>query len=244
MYRKGFFLALLIICTILTNAVGLADGYIQPRVGEFLEYEVIVKSMIHGANQIVRVIESGVYQDRPVIKIQCVMDSVGMVKSITKYKETEEMILDLEGLFPWVIRHEISDKDGVETEEVTFDYPNGVAVRVFSENGGPKERTEIQVPGYVQDVLSLQFYLRKNISLGDNEVYFYSGGKIKKISYQVTEIVEPLKLKAGDFQKYYQVNNPDKNITILISKTPERYPLAIQKIGKIGKIEAKLATIK
>ncbi|NLW48273.1 MAG: DUF3108 domain-containing protein [Firmicutes bacterium] len=244
MYRKGIFILFLSVLTILTGAIGLTEDYIQPKIGECLEYEVIVKSMVHGADQTIRIVEADVYLDRPVLKIQSVMDSVGMIKSITKYQEKEEIVLDLEGLYPWVIRREISDKDGLEIEEVIFDYSKGVAVRVYSENDGPEERTELEVQGYVQDGLSLQFYLRKNITLGNNEVFFYSNGKIKKISYQITEVLEPLKLECGEFQEYYRVHNSEQKITILISKTPERYPLAVEKIGKIGKIEAKLETIK
>ncbi len=244
MYRKGLFLTLLMVSVFLMSAIGLANDYIPPKVGECLKYKVTVKSMVHGADQIIRVVQSCIYRDRPVIKIQCEMDSVGLVKNLTKYKETEEIILDLEGLYPWVIRHEITDKEGIETEEVTFDYQNGLAVRIFSKNGGPKERTEIRLPGYVQDLLSLQFFLRKNISQGDNQVYLYSDGEIKKISYQLTEIPEPIKLECGQFQKHYRIYNPEKDITILLADTPEHYPLVIQKNGKIGKIEAKLVEIK
>lgn len=244
MFRRMIFIFLLSFSSILIGTVESTDDYIQPKVGECLEYEVVVKSMVHGANQTVNIVESGVYRDRPVIKVRCVMDSVGLVKNLTKYKETEEIILDLEGLYPWVIRREITDKDGVETEEVTFDYLRGVAVRNFSKNGGPEERSEIQVMGYVQDALSLQFYLRKNVTLGHNEILYYSDGKIKKISYQITEVIEPLQLDCGEFKKHYQINNSGEKITILISKTPERYPLVIQKNGKIGKVEAKLVTIK
>jgi len=244
MYRKGLFLTVLTVIALFTSVIGLTNDYIPPRVGECLEYQVIVNSMMHGADQTIRVVESGVYRERPTIKVQCVMDSVGLAKSITKYKETEEVILDLEGLYPWVIRHEISDKDGTKTEEVTFDYPNGAAVRIFSENGGSKERTVIQLPGYVQDLLSLQFFLRKNISLGVNQVYLYSDGEIKKIGYQITEISEPLNLACGQFQRYYRIYNPAKNITILLAGTPEHYPLVIQTNSKIGKIEAKLVEIR
>lgn len=244
MYRKIMVLPLLIMNLFLFSAIGLTECNIPPRVGESLQYKVFLKSMIHGADQIVRVIEADTYRDRPVIKVQSVMDSVGLAKSLTKFTEKEEMILDREGLYPWIIRREVSDKDEIETEEVTFDYPNNVAVRIYSKNNGPQERSEIQVPGYVQDNLSLQFYLRKNYSQKENQLYFYSDGEIKKISYQIVEISETLKLDCGQFSKQYKVHNPEKNITILISDTPEHYPLVIQKIGKIGKIEAKLVEIK
>jgi hypothetical protein len=200
--------------------------------------------MIHGADQTVRVVESGYYRERPVLRIESNMDTVGLANAITKYREWEEIILDAEGLFPWIIRRQVSDKDGLESEEVTFDYPNGSATRALSKNGGPKEWTEFQIPGYVQDVLSLQFYLRKNISPGDNRIYFYSDGEIKEISYQGTENQETLSLECGEFDRYYQIDNAEKRITILLSAAPQRYPLVIRKIGKIGKIEAKLVQIK
>ncbi len=244
MFRKGIFLTLLTLSALWMSAAGLTDDYTPPKVGESLEYKVYIRSMMHGADQTVRVVESGNYRERPVLRIQSDMDTVGLAKTITKYREWEEIILDLEGLYPWVIRRQISDKDGLEIEEVIFDYPNGLAVRTISKNGGAKEQTEIQVPGYVQDVLSLQFYLRKNISLGDNQIYFYSDGEIKEINYQGTENQGSLSLECGEFDKHYQIVNPEKKITILLSATPRRYPLVIRKIGKIGKIEAKLVRVK
>lgn len=244
MFRKGLFLALLIVSASIVSAAGLTDEYIPPKVGECLEYKVYIKSVMHGADQTVKVLEAGNHQERPVLKIQSNMDTVGLAKTITKYQEWEEIILDLEGLYPWEIRRRVSDKDGLETEEVVFDYANGLAVRTVSKNGGPKEESKIQVPGYVQDVLSLQFYLRKYSSLGNNQVNFYSDGEIKEISYQATENQEPLRLECGEFEKHYRIENGEKKITILLSVAPERYPLVISKIGKIGRIEAKLSGIK
>ena len=244
MFRKGLFLVVLTISALIMSAAGLTDDYVPPRIGECLEYKVVVKSMMHGADQSVRVVEANVYQGRPVLVIQSKMETVGLVQTLTKYQETEEIILDLEGLYPWVIRRRVSDKDGSENEEVIFDYSKGTAVRTVSENGGPQKRTKLKVPGYVQDVLSLQFYLRKNTSLVDNQIYFYSDGEIKEISYQATLSKEPLTLECGQFGQYYQINNTEKKIIILLADTSERYPLVIRKIDKIGKIEAKLSEIK
>ena len=36
------------------------------------------------------------YRERPVLVIQSKMDTVGLVQVLTKYQETEEIILDLE----------------------------------------------------------------------------------------------------------------------------------------------------
>lgn len=243
MFRKGLFFLCLAVISQLTTAAGPAECLVSPRVGESLEYKVNVKSLFHGANQTVRVVESGVYRDRPTLKIQCVLETVGLMKSLTGYRETEEVILDSEGLFPWVIQHEIRDKGDIEIEEVFFDYPNGTAIRLYSKNGGPEERTEISVPGYVQDGLSLQYFLRKNFTPGENEIYFYSNGKIKRINYQISEIREELTMECGTFNKYYRVDNPESKITILIADNPAHYPLVIRKNAKIGEVEAKLVVI-
>lgn len=244
MFRKGLFLTIVMVSALLMSAVGLAVEYNPPEVGECLQYKVFVKSMMHGADQTVKVVELRNYRERPVLRIQSNMNTVGLAKTITQYQEWEEIILDLEGLYPWEIRRQVSDKDGSESEEVVFDYANGLAVRTVSKNGGPKEQTTIEVPGYVQDVLSLQFYLRKNAALGNNQIYFYSDGEIKEISYQGIERQELLTLECGEFERHYQIDNPEKKITILLATTPKRYPLVIRKVGKIGKVEAKLVEIK
>lgn len=243
MFRKGLFLTIVMVSVLLINVIGLADDYSPPEVGECLYYKVYINSMMHGADQTIKVVELSNYRERPVLRIQSNMNTVGLAKTITQYREWEEIILDLKGLYPWEIRRQVSDKDGNESEEVVFDYANGRAVRTVSKNGGPKEETAFEVPGYVQDVLSLQFYLRKNVALGNNQIYFYSDGEVKEISYQGTERQEPLTLECGEFEKHYQIDNAEKKITILLSNAPKRYPLVIRKIGKIGKVEAKLVEV-
>src|SRR5690606_28795941 len=134
MFRKGLFLLVLTISALFMSAAGLTDDYVPPRIGECLEYKLFVKSMMHGADQSVRVVEATFYRERVVLVIQSKMDTVGLVQVLNEYHGTEESILDVEGLYPWVIRRIISDEDGSETEEVIFDYSKGTAVRTVSKN--------------------------------------------------------------------------------------------------------------
>lgn len=237
MYRK--ILAISLALVILSAGSGFADGY-TPKVGEVLEYKVIVKSMIYGADQKVKVISKDLYQEHDVVKVLFTMNTRGMVQSMTNYSEKEDLILDTEGLYPWYLKREVHDGDETLTEEVTFDYDQKIAVRLYAKNGSEPERSEIQLPGFVQDGLSLQFYFRRCQPGKDQQLYLYSNGKVDQFDYDVCKVKEPMKLDCGQFRDYYQLENAETKFTILVSGDQDRYPLVIRKIAKIGKIEVKL----
>lgn len=221
---------------------GFATGY-SPKVGEVLRYRVMVKSVIHGGDQTSRVVARTHYHNREVFRIQSTMTTVGLVRKLHPYQETEELLLDAEGLYPLLLKREIQDKNGLETEEVRFDYERRIAVRQHAEKGSPPVQTELALPGYVHDALSLQYFLRKNRFDGkmDQKIYFYANGKIREVVYDVTQVHTRIELECGTYSSYYEVDNDD--IVVLIADTPERYPLLIRKMAKFGKIEARLMEI-
>lgn len=244
MFRKiisiGLWLGLIL--GILGNPTGYTMDY-SPKVGEILHYRVIVRSVIHGGDQTSRVVAKTHYQNREVFKIQSTMTTAGIVQKLYPYRETEEILLDEEGLYPLFLRREIQDKDGMETEEVRFDYERQIGVRHHSEQGSTPVQSEFPLPGYVHDALSLQYFLRKNRFEGktDQTLYFYSNGKIKEVNYDAIKVQKRIELPAGTYSSYYEVDNDD--ITVLIADISERYPLIIRKMAKFGKIEARLMTI-
>ncbi len=246
MSRKWLFIAALIGLIGLIfgcSGMGSAEEF-SLRVGETLVYKVMAKSIIHGADQTVKVVSKGNYRNRETYNIHLTMSTVGLVREITRYSEKEDLVLDAEGMYPWYIRHEIMDGDNIEIEEVTFNYSKGVAVRIHSENNGPKTRTEIKLPGFVQDGVSLQYYLRKaNLNPGANQIYFYSNGKVEPVYFNLSEGIKPLKLECGTFDQYLLLNDPASKFTVMIAKDQNRYPLVIQKIAKFGKVEARLIQI-
>lgn len=212
--------------------------------GEVLEYKVMVKSVIHGGNQTVKVIGFENYKNREVIRVRSNVTTVGLANQLTGYTEIEEALLDAEGMYPVYFRREIRDNKKSEVDEVSFDYRRKVAFRVNSETGKPEERTEIKLPGILHDALSLQFFFRKaELNPGQHKLYFYSNGKVKDITYSVREVNRKLQLECGIFPSYLEVENPAVNITILLSNNDERYPLIIRKISNIGKFEAKLQKV-
>ena len=243
MYRRTMILALVSFLFITAFNLGDAKAF-APQVGENLEYEVIVKSMIHGANQSVKILSTQTLHSREVLNIQSTMKTIGTMDAIAKFSEKEDLVLDREGLFPWVIRREVHDKDETVIDEVTFDYVNNVAVRQLSRNGGQTVRSEIKFSGMVQDGLSLQFYLRKTkLTPGEAKVNFYSNGSIEETPYQVKLVKEKLKLDCGTYDGYYEVVHPRSSITILLADSDDQIPLVIRKNAKFGKIESKLTKI-
>jgi hypothetical protein len=227
--------------------VGLIAGSLVPtyayrvKTGEVLEYRLTVKSVIHGGNQTIRVTGAENFKNRPALTVTSTLTSVGLVKKITGYSETEELILDAEGLYPLRLKREIHDNKKVEVEEVSFDYARKVAIRILNKTNEPTERSEVKLPGYVQDGLSLQFFLRKSeLKPGNYKVYFYSNGSVEEISYGIREVNQRLKMDCGQYSGYWVVDNPKVGITIVLSNDEDRLPLIIRKTNNIGKFESKL----
>lgn len=222
---------------------GQAQNY-SPKIGETLQYKLVIKSVIHGADQTVRVVGRESYRNHDVLKIQSQMNSVGMVQKLYSYSEYEEALLDADDLFPLLIKRKIYEKDSVETEEVSFDYQRGIAVRVVSENGGPAQRTEIKLPGRVYNAISLQYFLRKKAEDPQSgKLYFYSNGKIKEVAYKTASgNMGTITLDCGTFTDYVQLVSDD--ITVIVAANSEKYPLIIRKMAKFGKVEARLVSFK
>ena len=223
---------------------GFANNNYQLKTGETLEYKVIVKSMIYGADQVIKVVGRENYKNHEVWRIRYNMYSVGLAKKMTNYSESEDLLLDVKGFFPWYIKKESQDKDDQEKEELFFDYDNATATRISSKNGSPEQQETISLPGYIQDGLSLQFYLRNSkLKPGINKLNFYSSGHIKEVNYQVSEVKESIKLNSGTYSKSYKIENEEIAITIIISDDDQRFPLIIRKDAKFGKVEARLEKV-
>ena len=226
-------------------ATSLVPAYAyKVKNGEVLEYKLTVKSVIHGGNQTIRVTGIGKYKNRPALTVFSTLNSVGLVKKITGYSETEELVLDAEGLYPLYLKREVRDNKKVEVEEVSFDYARKVAIRILNKTNEPTERSEVKLPGYVQDGLSLQFFLRRSeLKPGNYKVYFYSNGSVEEISYGIREVKRKLQLDCGEYSGYWAVDNPKAGITIVLSNDEDRLPLIIRKINNIGKFESKLIKV-
>jgi hypothetical protein len=214
------------------------------KVGEVLEYKVIVKSAIYGANQTVKVVSKGFYNGRNVYNIHSEMITIGLVKGLTNYSQVEDLVLDAEGFYPWIIKTTTKDNKHDRYEEVHFDYAAKKAVRSVIKDGEAKESSVLDLPGFVQDGLSLQFYLRQDqIGEGVNKIYFLGHSSIKENTFTVKRVSQTIQLECGVFSKYLQIKDDDSSITLLIAETPERTPIVIKSIAKFGAIEMKLAKI-
>jgi hypothetical protein len=242
MYRKILGILMLGLLLFPFDLSWAQSGY-APEIGETLQYKLIVKSVIYGANQTVRVISKEKYCGQDVYRIQLAMNTVGVVQKLYNYSETEEVLLSADGLHPLYLKRKIHEKEETETDEVRFDYSKAIAFRTFTPNTGKPEYSEIKLPGYVCEALSLQYFLRKIPSgARNNTLYFYSNGKIKEVTYLLNEVRQgQLTLDCGTFSNYFKIESED--ITVVIANNPDRFPLIIRKMAKFGKVEARLVSI-
>lgn len=214
----------------------------SPRVGEVLEYDLWVKSIIHGGKQTVKVLSKETGPNGTEYHVQCSMRTIGLAYSLTKYSEVEDIILDGEGMYPLRIRREVHQGKSISVEKVEFDYKQGVAIRTYFLDNEKIETSQIKLPGIVQDAVSLQFFLRKgNYQKGANKLYYYENGMIDETSYNVSEKSEPLKLACGSYPAYDKIDHNGGKITVLVGQDTYRIPLVIRVIASFGKVEAKLA---
>jgi Protein of unknown function (DUF3108). len=250
MFRKiiPFSLGLLICLSGLgyarANAPVSGSNNFPLKVGEILQYKVTVRSAIYGANQTIRVASKGSYNGRTVYNIHSDMEAVGLVKGLTNYSQVEDLVLDAEGFYPWVIKISTKDNNHDEYEEVRFDYAAKKAVRRLTKNGSEKEPRELDLPGYVQDGLSLMFFLR-NDKIGESidKVYFYNHGSVAENAFNAKEVSQDIQLECGTYHKYLQINDSDSSLMVLIADAPERFPIVVRSIARFGAIEMKLSKV-
>lgn len=220
-----------------------SNGYL-PRVGETLDYDLWVKSVIHGGKQTVKVLSRDSDPDGDVFHVQCTMKTIGLAYTLTKYSEVEDVILDGNGIYPLSIRREVHQGKSTSIEKVEFDYKNGIATRSYYVDNGKIETTEIRLPGIVQDAVSLQFFLRKgDFQRGANKLYYYENGMIDETSYNVVEGTAALKLACGTYDRYLRIDQNGGKITVLVAQDNYRIPLVIRVLASFGKVEAKLVKI-
>jgi hypothetical protein len=145
-------------------------------------------------------------------------------------------------MYPWYIRKEVREGKRSFVEIVEFDYENAIAVRDVTFNDGRKEHNELKLPGYVQDAVSLPFFLRRSDlkTNGPNKIYFYGSNSIEEISYEISNPSKTLNLDCGSFNNYYQIENAKNKITVIIANNSEKMPLIIRKITNFGKVESRL----
>jgi hypothetical protein len=211
------------------------------RVGEVLEYKLFAKSAIYGANEIIKVVSKDTYHGREVYRIHSEMTTVGIVKGLYNYSQVEDLIMDAEEFYPYWIRLDTQDRSKNQLEEIQFNYVEKKAVRVKTKNGETKT-SEIELPGFVQDGLSLIFFLRQNqIQEKPRKIYFYGNGKIDESTFEVKEISKPIQMEGRTYSKYLQIIDNEDAITVSIAENQERLPFYIKKIANFGTVDMRLS---
>ncbi len=233
-YLKMFAIGLLICCQGGTIKAAASDI----RVGETLSYKVTIRA-IYGGKQTVKVVSRQQYNGREVFKIESKMTTDGFVKTLFKYYENEEVLVDVNQLSPLYIKREVGEQGKTFVEKVEFDYDQQLATRQVKHNDGREENQEIKLPGLVQDPVTLPFYLRY-IDNSRKFIYFYTNGEVTPVNYKVALINKKITTEAGEYSGYLRFDQPESQITVMLGNVKERLPLVIQKGTNLGKVEAKL----
>ncbi|HBF39849.1 MAG TPA: hypothetical protein DDW50_21385 [Firmicutes bacterium] len=213
------------------------------RVGEILEYKAYARSVIYGANEMIKVVSKDTFSGREVYRVHAEMTTVGIVKGLYNYTQVEDLVMDAEGFYPYWIRLNTQEHSKSQQEEIHFNYEVRKATRVVTKNG-ETSTSEIDLPGFVQDGLSLQFFLRQNrIQEVPHKIYFYGNGHINESNFEVTSVSNPIHLENSTYPKYLQITDNENDITVLIAENRDRLPILVKKIAKIGAIEMRLSKV-
>ena len=211
------------------------------KVGEVLEYKLYAKSAIYGANEMIKVVSKDTFDGREVYRVHSEMTTVGIVKSLYNYSQTEDLIMDAEDFYPYWIRLNTQDRSKNQLEEIQFNYTAKKATRVMTKNG-KTETSEIELPGPVQDGLSLIFFLRQNqITEKPRKIYFYGNGKINESNFDIKTISKPVRIENNTYSKYLQIIDQENQITVLIAENRERLPFFVKKIANFGAVDMRLS---
>lgn len=236
---KMMMISLLTVVVLMSCHTVVAKSY-SPEIGETLKYDVYVKTIIHGATQTVTVMSEEDYQGRKVYRIVSKMNTLGLVNKLTSYSENEVLLLDADHLCPLYLKKTVIDKKEAEVEEVIFDYENKKAQRKYTLNAEKTEVKEIELPGRIQDGLSLLYYLRSKTSKSKSEtIYFYNNGKVKEIN--CTYKANPdsaVSLECGEFPNTFKATGDELVVTLDVDSP--KYPLLVAKMAKFGNVEMKL----
>ena len=213
------------------------------RVGEVLQYKAYAKSAIYGANETIKVVSKDTFSGREVYRVHAEMNTIGFVKGLYNYSQSEDLVMDAEGFYPYWIRLNTQERSKVQEEEIRFNYETKKATRVKTKNG-VTTTSEIDLPGFVQDGLSLQFFLRQgHIQELPHRVYFYGNGHINESNFDVKSIAKPLRVENVTYPKYLQITDSENDITVMIAENQDRLPILVKKIANIGSIEMRLSKV-
>jgi hypothetical protein len=210
-------------------------------VGERLKFEISY-GPINAGSAVMEVKEIVQVEGRDCYRVISTAQSNRFFSAIYRVEDRVESFIDVQGIFPWKFQQKLQEGKYRANRWALYDQVNHTA----STNRG-----DLDMPSYVQDVLSIMYYARtQEMTVGDTLfVDSHSGRKVYPLAVKILRrervevpagtfdclVVEPM-LKAGGLFKH------EGRIWVWLTDDPVKLPVLMKTKVIIGTVDAKLKT--
>ncbi len=210
-------------------------------VGERLEFEISY-GPINAGSAVMEVKEIVPVEGRECYRVISTAQSNRFFSAIYRVEDRVESLIDTRGLFPWKFKQKLQEGKHRADRWADYDQVN---------HSVTTNRGTLDVPPYVQDVLSILYYARTlEMAVGDTfYIDNHSGRKVYPLAVKVQGrervkvpagtfdclVVEPM-LKAGGLFKH------EGRIWVWLTDNTTKLPVLMKTKVIIGTVDAKLKT--
>ena len=208
-------------------------------VGERLQFD-IGYGFINAGSAVMEVVDLIEYKDRPAYQIITTARSNKFFSSFYPVSDRVESILDAVGLFSWRFDKDLHEGKYRARRQYEFDQVNHRVVY---------KGDTLEVPSYVQDALSILYYIRTQ-PLDENKSVFidnFTDGKNYQLEVKVHR-KERIKTKAGEFDclvvepllQSAGIFKHEGRLTVWLTDDRLRLPVLMKSKVVVGAITAEL----
>jgi hypothetical protein len=210
-------------------------------VGERLEFEISY-GPINAGSAVMEVKEVVPVNGRDCYQVISMARSNRFFSAIYRVEDRVESFIDISGLFPWKLKQKLQEGKDRADRWAIYDQINHTVTT---------NRGTLNVPPYVQDVLSILYYARtREMTVGDTlYIDSHAGRKVYPLAVKIHRrervevpagtfdclVVEPM-LKAGGLFKH------EGRIWVWLTDDPVKLPVLMKTKVIIGTVDAKLKT--
>lgn len=214
------------------------------RVGEKLIFS-IGWEFISAGTAILAVENTTTVNDRPCYSISAVTNSNAFFSTLYKVRNRLETYVDMEGMYPLRYVKNTSEGGYKRNFVVDFHHDKGKASIADVDSG----QTEVNVPVFVQDIISAFYYIRTQPLVIGNEITLatFDNGKYRDAVVKVLR-KERVSVSAGDFACVVVQTpiGPFKNrsdLNIWLTDDARRIPVLMKSKIAVGSVRAELESM-
>lgn len=214
------------------------------KVGEKLTF-TIGWEFISAGTAILAVENTTIVNERPCYSISAVTNSNTFFSTLYKVRNRLETYIDIEGMYPLRYVKNTSEGGYKRNFIVDFYHATGKALIADVDSG----RSEVNVPAFVQDIISAFYYIRTQPMVIGDEIILstFDNGKYRDVVVKVLR-KERISVNAGDFECVVVQTpiGPFKNrsdLNIWLTDDARRIPVLMKSKIAVGSIKAELESM-